>query len=86
MKKNRNTFFQESQTSFNMPNPMMSQYQMMANNQMYYPNGLNNDIEEKLAKIERQINRLDKRITDLENNTIKSTDDFESTTNNMYMI
>ena len=43
------------------------------------------DIEERLAKIERQITRLDKRISKIESSTI-STDDFETNSSNMYML
>jgi len=45
-----------------------------------------NEMAERLAKIERQISRLEHRISALEANTTKSTDDYESTTNNMYII
>lgn len=54
------------------------------------PNNYNtpeSDIESRLAKIERQLNRLDKRIASLENNAnIYTTEDIESTTTNMYMV
>ena len=91
MKKNRNAFFNESNTSFQGYNPGFMPYQMNANSSfsagnMMMPNMAGNDYEERLAKIERQINRLDKRVSNLESSSIKSTDDFESQTNNMYMI
>ena len=45
----------------------------------------NIDLEERLAKIERQIAILDKRISSLEN-TSYSTDDINIDSNNMYML
>ena len=106
MKKNRNTFFQES--SYQSYKPMAQQmggapYQTASNyfyqgpmpNAQPMPNNYttqmpSNDIESRLAKIERQLNRLDYRLSKLENasNTITS-DDFDTTTNNttnMYML
>lgn len=64
---------------------MPMQNQMPGPMQMPIANDFN-DLSERIAKIERQINRLDHRINILEANTMKSTDDFESTTNNMYII
>jgi len=46
-----------------------------------------NDIESRLAKIERQINRIDYRLSKLENaNNIITSDDFDNTNSNMYML
>ena len=46
-----------------------------------------NDIESRLAKMERQINRLDYRISKLENaNNIITSDDFDTNNSNMYML
>ena len=95
MKKNRNTFFQES--SYQAYNPMMgtAPYQTAGNyfyeGAMPIPNNyntMNMDIESRLSKIERQINRLDYRLSKLENiNTTISSEDFDTTTkNNMYML
>lgn len=57
----------------------------MPNN--YNTNGAGNDIESRLAKIERQLNRMDYRISKLENGTnISSTEDFEINNSNMYML
>lgn len=103
MKKNRNTYFQES--SYQSFNPNMNHmggapyqtasnyfYQgeapMPYNYNTYKEQGNNiNDIESRLSKIERQINRLDYRISKLENgNKIISSDDFENNSNNMYML
>lgn len=98
MRKNRNAFFESnnSMTSYNPmgnmpfvgaqssfyggPNPNM----MMPGNNM--PGGNYDDIMERLAKIERNYSRLDHRVSKLENSSIKTTEDFESTTNNMYII
>jgi len=98
MKKNRNSFFSESSYQSYNPtpnfNPQMAPYQASSN--YFYqgpiPNnynigGGNNDIESRLSKIERQINRLDYRISKLENaNNISTTDDFDSNNSNMYML
>lgn len=100
MKKNRNTFFQESSYQSYNPNMAMlggAPYQT-ASNYFYqgnaplpnnYTTGNNvNDIESRLAKIERQLNRLDYRLSKLENNgnTITS-DEIENINNtNMYML
>jgi hypothetical protein len=51
------------------------------------PGYTNEDINSRLAKIERQINRLDRRVTNLEQNTTSfSKDDSDTTINNMYMV
>ena len=101
MKKSRNAFFQES--SYQSYNPNMNSNGMEAPFQQasnyFYQGPLpqsnyntmdgNMDIESRLAKIERQINRMDYRITKLENaNNILSSDDFDSGKNNtnMYML
>lgn len=46
-------------------------------------NNVNDDFENRLAKIERAINRLDSRITKLENKSQITTDDLN---NSMYMV
>ena len=84
MKKNRNAFFNDMNPMFQ--NQMMQNYpNMQMPNQMMPTNFNMQDIEERLAKIERQITRLDKRISKIESTTI-STDDFETNSNNMYML
>ena len=97
MKKTRNSFFQESNYQSYNPNMAMNggaPYQT-ASNYFYQgpmPNNYNtnmnsNDIESRLAKIERQINRMDYRISKLENsNNVISSDDFEVNNSNMYML
>lgn len=44
------------------------------------------DLESRLAKMERQINRLEHRLSKLETNNTYISEDYESTTNNMYML
>lgn len=98
MKKTRNSFFSESSYQSYNPTPNMNQqtapYQAssnyfyqgpMPNN--YNTNTMNNDIESRLAKIERQINRMDYRLSKLENtNNIITSDDYDITNSNMYML
>ena len=96
MKKNRNAFFAENNMNFQGYDPMMGNmpYQNMNQASSYYAGPMpianmneGNDFSERLAKIERSINRLEHRISKLENKSnISSTDDYESTTNNMYII
>lgn len=96
MKKNRNSFFAES--SYQSYNPNMNMngapYQT-ASNYFYQgpmPNNYNtnigsNDIESRIAKIERQLNRIDYRLSKLENvNNVVSSDDFDVNNTNMYML
>lgn len=45
-----------------------------------------NEIENRLAKMERQINRLESRVSKLESQTFYSTDDYNSTNDGMYMV
>lgn len=102
MKKTRNSFFAESSFQSYNPNMQVPQqiptqqgpYQASSN--YFYqgpmPNNYNinngtNDIESRLAKIERQINRLDYRLSKLENSTnVISSDDYEINNSNMYML
>ena len=64
---------------------------MEANNSYYegpmpaiQDNSYNNELETRLLKLERQINRLDSRLTKLESE--KSIKEDFSTSNNMYML
>lgn len=92
MKKNRNAFFNESNMNYQGYNPMVANAPYQNANNPYagqMPMPINNpysEWEERLAKIERQISRIEHRLSQLENASTKSTDDFESTTNNMYML
>ena len=69
-----------------------TQYQAYGQNlvpmPMQNPNMMpnNSDMESRLAKIERQINRLDHRISKLEANSNTIIDDYDSNTTNMYML
>lgn len=101
MKKERNTFFSEAQSSsynyypnqFTNMNMMPSMpTQASQSSQSFYAgpapiNGYNNysDIESRIAKIERQISRLDNRVTKLENLGDSSEYEIDEKTN-MYMI
>ena len=95
MKKTRNSFFQES--NYQSYNPYINNNQgpyQSASNFFYQgpiPNNYNtnnNDLESRLSKIERQINRLDYRLSKLENNNITSSidDNFNNSNTNMYMV
>lgn len=44
------------------------------------------EIESRLAKIERQINRLDSRVSKLESQTFYSNDDYTNGNDSMYMV
>ena len=97
MLRNRNSFFQEASMSAGsyMPNMMPNQaYNMPINtataSQSYYSGpslnqNYNNfdDYDNRIAKLERQINRLDARISKLENSSKLESVDMSS---NMYMI
>ena len=49
------------------------------------PNYDLSDIESRLSKLERQINRLDARISKIENTALYPTEEIDTTTN-MYMV
>ena len=96
MRKERNNFFQESSYNQgyyynNMMPPMPS---MEASSSFYMNQNLNqdpssyNDYQTRLARLERQVNRIESRVTKLENspvNNIKETTSIDSNSN-MYMI
>lgn len=102
MKKNRNSFFTEANMSYsgfvpnmnmapnNMPYQASSSYNSyFSNPNMNMPMNQYNDtntIDSRLAKIERQINRLEHRVSKLEStNTTYITEDIDSS-GNMYML
>lgn len=115
MKKDRNTFFQESQmfSQAGMPMPNMNIANQPFTTSSYANQGFyagptnqmplnyntptnqfanqtsnydyNNDIESRLSKIERQLNRMDARLSKIENTTMYTNDDID-TTNNIYMV
>ena len=75
---------QSSSNSFYQGPAVMPEYQTFPN----YPTQANtnqqvNDYDNRLAKLERSINRLDARITKLENKAQMTTDEI---TNNLYMV
>ncbi len=79
-----------------MPMPNMMPYQAAQNSSSFYAgpdipmntypaNMTNNDYDNKIARLERQIQKLDSRITKLENSTFNQSDDI-NINSNMYMI
>ena len=93
MKKERSAFFQNHQSSYFYPNNMNIGVPMgMEANNSYYEgpmmnmpdNSYDNELETRLLKLERQINRLDSRLTKLESE--KSIKEDFSSSNNMYML
>ena len=93
MKKERNAFFQnQSASSYFYPTGMPNMYPQMTNSSSNFyqgpapidiNNNYSNEIESRLAKIERQINRLDSRVSKLES---ESTNFDYNNSNNMYMV
>ena len=102
MKKNRASFFNETMDYYNTqmpnmipnPNTMPNAMQYSMSQSGFYtgnmPQGnpyIGDDLNTRLAKLERQINRLEHRINSLEQNTTSfSKDENETTINNMYMV
>jgi len=79
---------QASQSFYAMPAGMQMPQQMnspMINNQNY-DYSMFSEIENRLAKMERQINRLDSRVSKLESQTFYSNDDYTSGNDTMYMV
>ncbi len=73
-----NSFYQGP--AINQPFPTYPTYQNYPNSK---DNSSMNDYDNRLAKLERSINRLDARITKLENKAQMTTDEI---TNNLYMV
>lgn len=44
------------------------------------------ELESRMAKLERSINRLENRVSKLEGSTYYSTDNFDNSSNGMYMV
>ena len=98
MRKERNSFFeQQSYNSAFYPTPNMNMMMgapsiASTSSQSFYggpnvmPNYSDNEIETRLTKIERNLNRLDSRIAKLENNGISNTVDNYNDSTNMYMV
>lgn len=97
MRKERNAFFNES--SYNSGyyfNPMMNPQlpNMEASSSFYMNQNMNqdpstyNDIQTRLAKLERQVNRLEGRITKIENSPLTNINESTNidSNSNMYMI
>ena len=100
MKKERNAFFQNNSSSsyFYPTAPMMPNMYPVAteSNSNFYQgpvlpinntqsNDYTSELESRLAKIERQLNRFDTRISKLESK-MQYKDGIDYTTNNMYMV
>lgn len=93
MKKDRNSFFEQSSYNSgyfpnqNMFNPNMPTMASGASQNFYsgpaIPN-YNNDVDSRIAKLERQLNRLEARVNKLENNS--NIDTNYDNNSNMYMI
>ena len=96
MKKTRNSFFAESSYQSYNPNMNMQQEPFQSASNYFYqgpmPNNYNthntgSDLENRLAKIERQLNKLDYRLSKLENvSNVVSSDDLSINNSNMYML
>ncbi len=92
MKRNRASFFNETMDYYNtqMPNMIPNQNMNMMNQSGFYASNapfMDNDTSSRIAKLERQVNRLEHRINVLEqNSTSYTTDDGDTTINNMYMV
>lgn len=101
MKKDRNTFFSEygfNQSTNMFPNQnmipnMMPNQTFAANSSMYSgptPNinmnqNMYSDIDSRLAKIERELNRLETRVSRLEGENKSNIDDINYS-NSLYMV
>ena len=98
MRKNRNSFFTESNMNYSnfqaqgaipqaMPyaNANYNPYQAQPNIGMPYVDN-SDSIENRLAKIERQINRLNARVNKLESLNTTFIDDNIDASGNMYML
>lgn len=81
--KNRDMFYQNTQASFNNPGMFIppSGYNLNQQFESYGPNAVpnvNNDYEERISKLERQVKNLDTRLQKLESTTVNN--------DNFYMI
>ena len=87
--KNRNMFYQNTQTGYQNPGMFIppSGYNMNSEYQAYGPNVIpneenlfnNNEYEERISRLERQVKNLDNRLQKLENASNETND-------NVYMI
>ena len=68
-----------SQSFYAGPGPMNGAYN--------YDYNTNNEIEGRLAKLERQLNRIENRLAKLESQNMYTNDDYEiNNSSNMYMV
>ncbi len=78
---------QASQSFYSGPAQMPMQGQMPNfNTNQNYDYNMFNEIENRMAKMERQINRLESRVSKLESQTFYSNDDYSSGNDTMYMV
>ena len=98
MRKERNSFFNEAAYNYmnmNQYNPPVNNFPSMEATSSFYMNqnysnnpSSFNDFQTRLARIERQVNKLEARVNKLENspvNNISESTDINSNSN-MYMI
>lgn len=77
---------QASQSFYQTTNtPMMNTMQPTYGTQTYNDSSIN-ELESRMAKIERNMNRLENRISKLEGTTIYSNESYESSNSGMYMV
>ncbi|MBR4177912.1 MAG: hypothetical protein IKR57_01020 [Bacilli bacterium] len=83
--KNRNMFYQNTYQSYNNPGMFIppNGYNMNTEYQAYGPNVMpqnqinnNNDYEDRISKLERQVRNLDTRLQKIENANTETTDNF----------
>ena len=77
--KNRDMFYQNVQQGYQNPGMFIppSGYNMNTEYSSYGPNMLNNnELEDRISKLERQVKNLDVRIQKLENSNTETTDNF----------
>lgn len=76
---------QASQSFYQTNTPIMTPMTPTYNTTNYNDSNIN-ELESRMAKLERTINRLENRISKLEGTTIYSTDNYESSSSGMYMV
>ena len=97
MKKERNAYFSNytaQNTSYipnippNVPMPNMQQPYITSEHNYYGSNDIANynDFDNRLNKLERVVNRLESRVTNLENSNIPTGQTSTNTYSNMYML
>ena len=93
MRKERNNFFQESgyNQGYFYNNQMMPMPQMEASSSFYMNQGSQDiyDYQVRISRLERQVNRLESRVSKIENNNNFSSSIDEETkdiNNNLYIL